>query len=127
MEFRIKKARERMGLSQRDLAKVLNIKPTTFNGYETGAHDPKSDVLAEIARACDTTVDFLLGLSDEPQRIKNTPAPAEPETGGKLQEIAGIFEQITEEGQEDIVKYSRYVATKLEYKKYTEAKNAKEA
>lgn len=81
MESRIRAARERVGLSQKELALALHIKPTTFNGYETGAHDPKSEVLAGIARVCDTSVDFLLGLTSNPNPNKNPPAPAEPETG----------------------------------------------
>lgn len=66
MVFRIKEARERAGLSQKQLAESLNIKPNTFSGYETGAHDPKSNILLSIAKKCNTTVDFLLGLTDNP-------------------------------------------------------------
>lgn len=85
MEFKIKEARERMGMSQKDLAAALNIKPTTFNGYETGAHDPKSSVLAEIAKVCNTSVDFLLGLENDsvPSQTKKIPVPAKPETGNQ--------------------------------------------
>lgn len=67
MTLRIKEARERIGISQKELAESLNIKQTTFNGYETGAHDPKSNVLLLIAKKCNTTIDFLLGLSDNPE------------------------------------------------------------
>lgn len=90
MEFRIKEARERVGLSQKDLAKALNIKPTTFNGYETGAHDPKSDVLVAIAKACNTSVDFLLGLESF-ERTKKSPVPAEPVTGESEGIRAALF------------------------------------
>lgn len=68
MRLRIKEARERVGLTQKELAEILGIKKTTFNGYETGAHDPKSDLLSKIALQCDTTVDFLLSLTDDPHR-----------------------------------------------------------
>ena len=68
MVLRIREARERLGISQKLLAEKLNIKQTTFNGYETGAHDPKSNILLEIAKYCDTTVDFLIGLSDNPEK-----------------------------------------------------------
>lgn len=67
MRFYIKEARERIGLSQKDLAKKLNLKPTTFNGYETGAHDPKSNILAKIATELRTTTDYLLGLTNNPE------------------------------------------------------------
>ena len=32
-----------------------------MSGYETGKHDPKSDMLAKIAQICGVTVDYLLG------------------------------------------------------------------
>ena len=73
MRLYIKEARERVGLSQKELADSLGIKPQTFNGYETGKHDPKSDILIAIAQRCNTTVDFLLGRTSNPDQIKNAP------------------------------------------------------
>lgn len=64
MEFKIREAREAANLSQRELAKLLGIAPSTLHGYETGKHDPKSDLLVQIARFCRTSVDFLLGFTD---------------------------------------------------------------
>ncbi len=64
MNFRIKEAREKIGLSQKELAEALKIKPSTFNGYEKGIHDPKSEILKQIAIKCNTSVDFLLGLPE---------------------------------------------------------------
>lgn len=66
MRLRIKEARERVGLTQKELANILGVKSTTFNGYETGSHDPKSDLLKQIATQCNTTVDYLLSLTDDP-------------------------------------------------------------
>ena len=60
MKFRIKEARELRGMSQKDLAKRLNISAATLSGYETGAHDPKSDMLSLIADICHVTTDYLL-------------------------------------------------------------------
>ena len=51
MEFQIRKAREKAGFSQKELAEIVGVKPTTFNGYESGKHDPKSDLLVKIANA----------------------------------------------------------------------------
>lgn len=65
MKFQIKEARMKAGLSQKELAKIIGVAPSTFNGYESGNHDPKSDLLIEIAKACDVTVDFLLGHNAE--------------------------------------------------------------
>lgn len=65
MIFRIKEARTAANLTQKQLADMLGIKDTTLSGYETGAHDPKSNTLTDIARICNTTVDYLLGIDRE--------------------------------------------------------------
>ena len=61
MEFRIKEARQLAGIAQKDLAKKLGIAAATLSGYESGAHDPKSELLSVIADTCGVSVDFLLG------------------------------------------------------------------
>ena len=77
MEFKIKEARQAAGISQRDLAARLGISPPTLSGYENGSHDPKSDLLSEIADICDVSVDFLLGRSAESEQ-KTSPSASEP-------------------------------------------------
>lgn len=61
MEFRIREAREAAGYSQKELAKIIGVAQNTFHGYESGKHDPKSDLLIKIAKACHVSTDFLLG------------------------------------------------------------------
>lgn len=75
MNFRIKEARQAANLTQRQLADMLGIKDATLSGYEVGAHDPKSNTLIEIARICNTTVDYLLGvdLSEAVEAAKKQP------------------------------------------------------
>lgn len=38
--------------------------PNTFHGYESGKHDPRSDLLDKIATECNVSVDYLLGRED---------------------------------------------------------------
>ena len=61
MKFRIREARENAGYSQKELAQIIGVAQNTFHGYESGKHDPKSELLYKIADACNVTVDFLLG------------------------------------------------------------------
>lgn len=79
MDFKIKEARQLAGISQKELAARIGISPGTLSGYETGAHDPKSDSLLRIADICGVTVDFLLGRIPE----KN-PAPSNDDAGKKV-------------------------------------------
>lgn len=66
MANRITEARKLAGLSQRELAARMNLKPSTVSGYESGTYDPKSDGLTKIATICGVTVDYLLELTDDP-------------------------------------------------------------
>ena len=78
MLFRIREARERAKYTQTELASLIGVAPNTFCGYENGLHDPKSKLLIKIAKECNTTTDFLLGLTDNPGAFsdqKKSPAP----------------------------------------------------
>ena len=81
MTFRIREARLRANLTQSQIAKRLGISNTTFSGYETGAHDPKSDLLIQIADICGVSVDYLLGRSPNAAGLAvraASPAPGAP-------------------------------------------------
>ena len=49
-------------VTQKDLAKKLNIAPTTLNGYISNKREPDLETLKNIAQALGVTVDFLLGV-----------------------------------------------------------------
>ena len=117
MKFYIKEARERVGLSQKELAALLDIKPTTFNGYETGAHDPKSDILVKIAKQCNTSVDYLLGCTNDPSppKTKKAPAAERGESDFKKQRLIHNYDQLNELGQNTLVTYSGDIASMPKY------------
>ena len=75
MTFKIKEARQRAKLTQKELALRIGVSAGTLSDYENGNHDPKSDYLSKIADECGVTVDFLLGRDN----IKTPPRPAEPD------------------------------------------------
>ena len=49
-------------VTQKDLAKKLNIAPTTLNGYISNKREPDLETLKKIAQALGVTVDYLLGV-----------------------------------------------------------------
>jgi transcriptional regulator with XRE-family HTH domain len=80
MKLKIKEARERANLTQTELASRIGVAPNTFCGYENGLHDPKSGLLIKISKECNTSIDFLLGMTDDPRSLddketKKSPAP----------------------------------------------------
>jgi transcriptional regulator with XRE-family HTH domain len=65
LSTKIKKAREKAGLTQAELAEKLYVAQNTLGGWETGRHEPKICYLHEIADICDVRVSWLVG---EPSR-----------------------------------------------------------
>lgn len=84
MEFRIKEARELAGYSQKELAQIIGVAPNTFHGYESGKHDPKSELLVKIAQACNVTVDFILGRESKTEKSPDTTEDAPGEDLTKI-------------------------------------------
>lgn len=62
--------RKQKGMTQRHLADMLNVSYQAVSRWEQGSSLPSVDMIYEIARTLDTTVDFLLnGLSNEKKTI----------------------------------------------------------
>ena len=49
MTLKIKEARKLAGLTQKELAKQIGVSAGTLSDYESGNHEPKSDILCSIA------------------------------------------------------------------------------
>lgn len=62
---RIKAQRQRLGLTQENLASMLRLPKTTISTYENDKVDIKSSALVGIARALKTTPNYLLGYGDD--------------------------------------------------------------
>ena len=52
-------------LSQREVAALLNVRQNTYSQYEIGVLNYPIDVLIRLACYYNTSVDYLLGLTDE--------------------------------------------------------------
>jgi len=65
---RIARRRKTLGISQEELAALIGTNQKQISRYENGHNDPTADVLIAMARALETTADWLLGLSDVEER-----------------------------------------------------------
>ncbi len=63
--LRIKDMREDKDLLQKDVAKFLNILQTNYSKYELGKINIPINTLKNMAIFFDTSIDYLLGLTDE--------------------------------------------------------------
>lgn len=62
---KLKELRIEKELTQKDLAKMLNVRNTTISAWEKDIAEPPYETLRKIAVLFDTTADYLLGLEDE--------------------------------------------------------------
>lgn len=62
---RIRDLREDKDLSQTKLAKLIGMSQTGYSKYETGENDIPTSILIKLAQLHETSVDYLLGLTDE--------------------------------------------------------------
>lgn len=65
MYCRIRDLREDHDLLQKDIAAYLKCTQVCYSNYEMGKRDIPTDVLKALALFYDTSVDYLLGLTDE--------------------------------------------------------------
>lgn len=65
MYRRLKELREDKDLPQRNLAKHLNCTQVCYSRYELGKRDIPTYALIKLADYYGTSVDYLLGLTDE--------------------------------------------------------------
>lgn len=62
---RIRDLREDSDLNQTQMAKQLGMSQTGYSKYETGENDIPTSILISLSRIHHTSVDYLLGLTDE--------------------------------------------------------------
>lgn len=68
MYRRLRDLREDKELNQTQVAKTLGMSQTGYSKYETGENDIPTAILIKLARFYNTSIDFLLGETDNPQR-----------------------------------------------------------
>ena len=64
MYDRIRSLREDKDIFQREIAEYLNCSQVTYSRYELGTRDIPTQVLISLAKFHNTSVDYLLGLTD---------------------------------------------------------------
>lgn len=64
MYRRIRDLRDDRDLTQLEVAEYLNMSQTGYSKYETGENDIPTQVLIALSSFYDTSVDYLLGLTD---------------------------------------------------------------
>lgn len=61
---RITQMRQRMGITQKKLAKMACITEASLSRYENGLREPKINTLIKISEVLGCTMDYLVGKND---------------------------------------------------------------
>ena len=66
---RIKKLRMDNGYSMQELANKLNVTKSSVNMWENGGSIPKDNILIEISKIFDVSIDYLLGNEKRKEKL----------------------------------------------------------
>lgn len=94
--IRLREARLRKGISQKELSKEIQVAQNTISNWETGVREPSLDMLIRMADYLDCSVDYLLGRTDCPQGYVKK-APPDLESAGLEQVVKTKDEPLTPE------------------------------
>lgn len=71
MYRRIRDLREDSDLTQKQMGEILNCSQRIYSNYECGDVDIPTQILIKLAEFHKTSVDYLLGLTDEKRPYPN--------------------------------------------------------
>lgn len=91
--------RKDKGMTQAELAEILNTNKHSISAYERDKNEPSDDMKIQIAHFFQVSVDYLLGLT-------NIPNPY-----GEGHNCLKLPENFPPEGREDLKDYIRYLVT----------------
>ena len=63
--MKLKAIRQEKGLTQKQLADILDLAPASVSAYETGGNYPSAEVIIQLCKFFNVSADYLLGLSDK--------------------------------------------------------------
>lgn len=62
---RLQSLRKEKGLTQKDIADILKVAPSTIGMYEQGRRDPDTDTIRLLAEFFNVSIDYLLGNAEK--------------------------------------------------------------
>ena len=64
---RIRDLREDRDLTQKQMARLLNCSQQVYSNYELGQRDIPTDILIKLSSFYNVSVDYILGISNNPR------------------------------------------------------------
>ena len=63
---RVRELREDNNVTQKEIAKMLSCSQQVYSNYELGQRDIPTDILIKLSKFYNTSIDYILGISDNP-------------------------------------------------------------
>ncbi len=67
---RIRDLREDSDKTQKELSKILNCSQQVYSNYELGQRDIPTDILIKLSKYYNVSVDYILGLTENPKILR---------------------------------------------------------
>ena len=64
MYRKLRTLREERGLTQKQVAEIVNMSQTGYNQYEIGKNDIPTKILIQLAKFYNTSIDYIVGLTN---------------------------------------------------------------
>ena len=64
---RIRDLREDKDITQTEISKILNCSQQVYSNYELGQRDIPTYILIELSKFYNVSVDYILGITDNPK------------------------------------------------------------
>lgn len=128
---RIKDARKAKGIMQKELAEMLNVRPSTVSMWESGYRTPDLDMLKKIASLLGVSFDDLLGdkiveaVFDGKITPENLELIKEKAPDISRSDLETILNQMDESEIDQMIDYAQYLLSKKAIRFYPEDKSDK--
>ncbi|WP_159450365.1 helix-turn-helix domain-containing protein [Clostridium merdae] len=125
---RIKEAREKLGLTQKELGDLLGVTGSAVTNYENEVSHPKEPIMYKMFEALQVDANYL--FQDTMPENENSPAPANAETGEldkQEQTLIQNYRALNDEGKEKLLDYSDDLVSSSKYTKNNQSQVSQEA
>lgn len=104
---RLKFLREKKGMKQTELGRLLNVKDSAISKYESGKIPLTSDTLLRLSQIFDVSIDYLLCNDGSLQEFQNCPQKETTLPFSSLtdreEDLISAFRQLSHDNQDIII------------------------
>lgn len=106
---RLTKLRNKLGITQAEMARRISVHRGTYSNYESGKRHPDYETLGKIANIHNVTIDYLMCRSDEPDLTEKEDQALTEEAIEYLKILESMPEEKRKEMKEKIMSYAEFL------------------